>query len=108
MTYFTRWLMYNNCLTAETANRMRFSHLFIKTFEVHDVPNPDTASAAGDGSLIPSNAENSYEVTAADLPLHCPMDGMSLWNSHPRVYLSIEATGKAKCPYCGADYTLRD
>ena len=72
------------------------------------MPNPDTASAAGDSSLIPSNAENRYEVTRADLPLHCPMDGMSLWNSHPRVYLPIEATGKAKCPYCGADYLLRD
>ncbi len=72
------------------------------------MPNPDTASAAVDGSLIPSNAENSYAVTPADLPLHCPMEGMSLWNSHPRVYLSIEATGKAKCPYCGADFTLRD
>ena len=81
---------------------------FYKNIEVPDVPNPDTASAAGDGSLIPSNAENSYEVTTADLPLHCPMDGMSLWNSHPRVYLSIETTGKAKCPYCGANYTLRD
>ena len=108
MTYFIRLLMYNNWLTAETAKRMRFRHLFIKTLEVPSVPNPDTASAAGDGSLIPSNAENSYEVTLADLPLHCPMDGMSLWNSHPRVYLSIEATGKAKCPYCGADFTLRD
>jgi uncharacterized Zn-finger protein len=72
------------------------------------VPNPDTASSAGDGSLIQSNAEHQYTVTAADLPLHCPMDGMSLWNSHPRVYLSIEETGHAKCPYCGADYTLRD
>ena len=57
---------------------------------------------------IPANAENHYEVTHADLPLHCPMDGMSLWNSHPRVYLPIEKTGKAKCPYCGADYTLKD
>ena len=72
------------------------------------MPNPDTASAAGDGSLTPSNAQSSYEVTPADLPLHGPMDGRSLWNSHPRVYLPIEATGKAKCPYCGADYTLRD
>ncbi|MDQ3960673.1 MAG: zinc-finger domain-containing protein, partial [Pseudomonadota bacterium] len=31
---------------------------------------------------------------------------MSLWNSHPRVYLPIEATGEAKCPYCGADFVL--
>ncbi|HSJ48469.1 MAG TPA: zinc-finger domain-containing protein, partial [Gammaproteobacteria bacterium] len=34
-------------------------------------------------------------------------DGMSLWNSHPRVYLPIEKTGQAKCPYCGADYVLK-
>ncbi len=57
---------------------------------------------------IQPNAENHYEVGHADLPLHCPMDGMSLWNSHPKVYLPIEKTGKAKCPYCGADYTLKD
>ena len=54
------------------------------------------------------NAQNIYHVTRADLPLHCPMDHMSLWNSHPRVYLPIEATGKEKCPYCGADYILKD
>jgi uncharacterized Zn-finger protein len=71
------------------------------------VPNPDTASVAADNKLIQANSENRYEVTQADLPLHCPMDGMSLWNSHPRVYLSIEETGKAKCPYCGADYLLK-
>jgi uncharacterized Zn-finger protein len=60
------------------------------------------------GAEIPSNAENHYEIARADLPLHCPLDGMSLWNSHPRVFLPIEKTGKAKCPYCGADYTLKD
>jgi uncharacterized Zn-finger protein len=54
-----------------------------------------------------ANAENQYEVTAADLPLSCPMPDMTLWNSHPRVYLPIEATGWAKCPYCGAEYTLK-
>jgi uncharacterized Zn-finger protein len=32
---------------------------------------------------------------------------MSLWNSHPRVYLPIEQTGLAKCPYCSAEYVLR-
>jgi uncharacterized Zn-finger protein len=56
--------------------------------------------------LIQPNAEHRYTVTAADLPLSCPMPGMSLWNSHPRVYLAIEPTGWAKCPYCGAEYTL--
>lgn len=55
-----------------------------------------------------SNARSEYKITKADLPLHCPMPSMSLWNSHPRVYLPIEETGKAKCPYCGADYILQD
>jgi uncharacterized Zn-finger protein len=56
--------------------------------------------------VIEPNAQNEYDVTAADLPLACPMPSMALWNSHPRVYLPIEATGSAKCPYCGAEYTL--
>ena len=63
-------------------------------------PNPAAEN------LIPANAENRYEVTRADLPLSCPMPGMSLWNSHPKVYLPIEATGSAKCPYCGAQFSL--
>lgn len=54
------------------------------------------------------NAEKAYTVTREQLPLHCPMETMSLWNSHPRVYLPIEATGQAACPYCGAVYTLDD
>jgi Uncharacterized protein conserved in bacteria len=36
------------------------------------------------------------------------MPGMALWNSHPKVYLPIEETGHAKCPYCGAEYTMTD
>ncbi|MDE2303930.1 MAG: zinc-finger domain-containing protein [Gammaproteobacteria bacterium] len=56
--------------------------------------------------LIQPNAEHRYTVTRADLPLSCPMPGMYLWNSHPRVYLAIEPSGWAKCPYCGAEYQL--
>ena len=58
--------------------------------------------------VIPANAEHRYSVTHADLPLSCPMPGMSLWNSHPKVYLPVEATGTAQCPYCGAVYVLTD
>ena len=58
--------------------------------------------------LIQPNAENRYEVSRLDLPLSCPMPGMYVWNSHPRVYLPLEETGQAKCPYCGADYVLVD
>jgi uncharacterized Zn-finger protein len=55
-----------------------------------------------------ANAERHYDVTRADLPLSCPTPAMKLWNSHPRVYLPIEATGRAQCPYCGAIFTLVD
>ena len=56
--------------------------------------------------LIQANAENRYTVTPADLPLSCPMPGMTLWNSHPRVYLPLAECPEAKCPYCGAVYVL--
>jgi uncharacterized Zn-finger protein len=58
--------------------------------------------------LKTANAEKKYQVTSKDLPLHCPMDNMTSWNSHPRVFLPIEDTGHAKCPYCGAEFELTD
>jgi len=53
------------------------------------------------------NKERLIEVTAAELPLHCPMPSMLLWNAHPRVFLPIEKTGEALCPYCGTKYVLK-
>jgi uncharacterized Zn-finger protein len=53
------------------------------------------------------NRERLIEVTAADLPLHCPMPSMALWNAHPRVFLPVEKTGEALCPYCGTKYLLK-
>ena len=49
-----------------------------------------------------------YEVSRDVLPIHCPMPGTSLWNSHPRVYIPVEETGTARCPYCGCVYKLVD
>ena len=40
-----------------------------------------------------ANAQQRYEVHRGDLPLSCPSPSMALWNSHPRVYLPIEAEG---------------
>jgi len=57
-------------------------------------------------SLETPNAKRRYEVSPADLPLCCPMPNTRLWDSHPRVYLPIEATGMAVCPYCEALYVL--
>ena len=52
------------------------------------------------------NTQREIEVTAADLPLHCPTPAMLLWNAHPRVFLQVEKTGTVLCPYCGTHYTL--
>jgi uncharacterized Zn-finger protein len=67
----------------------------------------DDSRMAATKPLIQPNAQNQYDVTAEDLPLSCPMPEMYLWNSHPRVYLPIQGLGWAKCPYCGAEYTLK-
>jgi uncharacterized Zn-finger protein len=56
--------------------------------------------------LETANAERVYKVTRADLPLHCPLPSMYLWNSHPKVFLPIEATGQAQCPYCSSMFKL--
>ncbi len=53
------------------------------------------------------NKTRHIEVTADDLPLHCPLPSMKLWDAHPRVFLPIEKTGEALCPYCGTKYTLK-
>jgi uncharacterized Zn-finger protein len=51
--------------------------------------------------------ERTYEVTQADLPLSCPQRDKRLWDAHPRVYLPIETTGRATCPYCEAEFVLK-
>ncbi|MEM9056948.1 MAG: zinc-finger domain-containing protein [Pseudomonadota bacterium] len=52
------------------------------------------------------NDRNEYEINASDLPLHCPLPGTTLWNSHPRVFIEVGSRGVGKCPYCGAVYRL--
>ena len=68
------------------------------------MPDPQTHDR---DDLIEPNAANRYQVTAADLPLSCPMPSMYLWNSHPKVYLPIHETGEERCPYCSATYVLK-
>jgi uncharacterized Zn-finger protein len=53
------------------------------------------------------------ELLASDLNhqggVYCPspLAHMSIWNSHPKVYLDVGKTGEAKCPYCGTVYKLK-
>lgn len=51
---------------------------------------------------------NIIEVSAKDLPLHCPTAEVALWSSHPRVFLDIVETGQVSCPYCGTEYKLKE
>mgnify|MGYP000579686741 CR=1 FL=1 len=68
------------------------------------MPNPNTATQQG---LDTPNKQSRYEVTRDDLPVHCPMRGSSLWNSHPQVYIPVEENGgEARCPYCGTIFKL--
>jgi uncharacterized Zn-finger protein len=56
---------------------------------------------------LPTELSQKFvEVTAKDLPLHCPLPSQKLWNTHPRVFLPIEGTGESRCPYCSTLYKL--
>jgi len=62
-----------------------------------------TTSAEKDPVTAPE-----IEIGRGDLPLACPRARDGVWNQHPRVYLPIEKTGKATCPYCGTRYRFAD
>ncbi len=67
--------------------------------------NPNTAERQNEFST--PNAKTAIEVRQGDLPVHCPVSGASLWNSHPRVYIPVQENGgEAKCPYCGTIFKL--
>lgn len=72
------------------------------------MPNPRTADRP-DAFETPNQAARQ-EIRPRQLPLHCPLPGASLWNSHPRVFLPIEDAPdhQIRCPYCGTLYTLAD
>lgn len=48
-----------------------------------------------------------YDISHDQLPLSCPLPDQRLWDAHPRVYLPIEQTGFAECPYCDAEFHLK-
>ena len=68
---------------------------------------PDNTSISNTADLDAPNANQRVEVTVRDLPLHCPMPGNRLWDSHPKVYLAIEDSGQEQCPYCGTTYVFK-
>ena len=51
--------------------------------------------------------QRTVELSASDLPLHCPAPGAPLWSRHPRVFLDVARHGEALCPYCGTRYVYK-
>jgi len=57
--------------------------------------------------LSTPNDKKQCDITEKNLPLCCPLPEMSLWNSHPKVYIAIKETGHAQCQYCGCVFNLK-
>ena len=64
--------------------------------------------ATQDKATVSTSTESLFKIKSEQLPLHCPLPEMSLWNQHPKVYLPIEDSGKEKCPYCGTEFILEE
>lgn len=48
-------------------------------------------------------------VSRGDLPLSCPNSGTDPSSLHPRVYIPLKKPGdRSVCPYCGAEYVLKN
>jgi uncharacterized Zn-finger protein len=57
--------------------------------------------------MMDTDTRREVEVTAQDLPLHCPQAGAPLWARHPRVFLDVTVKGEILCPYCGTRYVYK-
>jgi uncharacterized Zn-finger protein len=71
------------------------------------IPSITTSIPLDNQGEEPAATTRHLEISEDDLPLHCPTKNMSLWNTHPRVYLPIEKHGEVLCPYCGTTYRLK-
>jgi uncharacterized Zn-finger protein len=66
----------------------------------------NSTSGQSDGTEKKSTGEIHF-ISKQDLPISCPLPSASQWNSHPRVFLTLDADGKARCPYCSTVYILQ-
>ncbi|MES2771223.1 MAG: zinc-finger domain-containing protein [Pseudomonadota bacterium] len=66
----------------------------------------NTASDKPSAAIAATRHTETIEVTAQQLPLHCPLPDAPLWSRHPRVFLDIMQNGQVVCPYCSAHYVF--
>ena len=51
----------------------------------------------------------TFELQKSELPLCCPPNSSKgAEKSHPIVYLRQDNKGRAKCPYCGTKYQIKN
>ncbi|WP_196139537.1 zinc-finger domain-containing protein [Aliikangiella sp. G2MR2-5] len=55
-----------------------------------------------------SKSHKIIEIARDQLPACCPPKELAHWNQHPRVYLELDKSGKAACPYCGNCFALTE
>jgi len=56
-----------------------------------------------------SVAPEVIEVSRKQLPLSCPNADTNPAELHPRVYIPLKKSGApVSCPYCGAEYRLKE
>ncbi len=72
-------------------------------------PATRTASQpAMENEMMPTVEVVPVELDDASyLSAYCPNPKMPLWAAHPRVYLTFDASGRTKCPYCSTVYQLK-
>ena len=58
-----------------------------------------------------NKAPSIVELAASDLQgpgvIACPNPKMTLWSTHPKVYIDVVTAHEGKCPYCGTLYRLK-
>jgi len=59
----------------------------------------------------PTANQPPVELLASDLMgpgvVACPNPKMTLWSTHPKVYIDVVTAGEGKCPYCSTVYRLK-
>jgi len=58
-----------------------------------------------------NKAPSIVELAASDLQgpgvIACPNPKMTLWSTHPKVYIDVATAHEGRCPYCGTVYRLK-
>ena len=49
-----------------------------------------------------------YSVKRSELPACCPRPDQKIDCMHPKVFIAFDKQGHGRCPYCGAEFVIKD